>query len=144
MIVTEEERFMRFVSPEPNSGCWLWMGTGDANGYGMFRRTRSRAMSRAHRVAFELFIGPIPATLILDHKCRVRGCVNPDHLEPVTYKENAVRGDTGINSARKTHCPAGHEYNERNTYLDKSGRRHCRPCGYQSLKRRRLKKRAAA
>lgn len=121
--MTEEERFAAFVSPEPNSGCWLWMGCDDGNGYGMFRPFRRR-MVKAHRFSYALHCGPIPADKILDHLCRVRCCVNPKHLEPVSYQENAQRGLTGINSAAKTHCPQGHPYSG----LDNRGKRICRQC----------------
>lgn len=75
---------------EPNSGCWLWAGADNGVGYGKFRG------KYAHRVSYEMRHGSIPTGLHIDHLCRVRCCVNPDHLEPVTNKENAQRGDTGI------------------------------------------------
>lgn len=72
------------------AGCWLWTGTIAPNGYGYFAiKGRSQ---QAHRVAYELLVGPIPDGLDLDHLCRVRACVNPDHLEPVTRSENNRRG----------------------------------------------------
>lgn len=122
------DRFWDKVMPEPNSGCWLWMGALYFNGYGAFgvnRKTR-----RAHRIAYEALRGPIPAGLHLDHKCRVRSCVNPDHLEPVTQAENNRRGVEMVwmVNAKKTHCPRGHPYNEENTIIYKSGSRACREC----------------
>lgn len=83
----------------------------------------------AHRVSYEAFIGPVPDGLILDHLCRVRHCVNPWHLEPVTGTENVLRGvgPTAIN-ARKTHCIHGHPFDDRNTILDGRGYRHCLTC----------------
>lgn len=128
MLVTEIDRFMKFVSPEPNSGCWLWTGTWGTGGYGDFRPTRSKRMERAHRTAYRLLRGPIPEGLQLDHLCRVRCCVNPAHLEPVTSAENIRRGRTGENMRSKTHCPQGHEYSPANTYHDRTGRRHCNEC----------------
>lgn len=77
-------------TPEPNSGCWLWLGYGTANGYGSLRIDGKHVL--AHRAAYELYKGPIPAGLDLDHLCRVRCCVNPDHLEPVTRSVNLRRG----------------------------------------------------
>ena len=86
-------------------------------------------MAGAHRVAYELLIGPIPAGLELDHLCRNRLCVNPAHLEPVTRQTNQHRGASvsGI-SVRATHCPEGHPYDADNTYVRPNGHRVCREC----------------
>ena len=73
--MTAEELFWTKVEPEPNSGCWLWTGYTNRDGYGCFRRDLL-----AHRFAYELYRGAIPAGLTLDHTCRVRSCVNPAHL----------------------------------------------------------------
>ena len=117
--------------PEPNSGCWLWMGDVSPAGYGVLY-LRGVSMGRkqyAHRVAHELFKGPIPKNLEIDHKCRVRCCCNPDHLEAVTRRENLLRGLGGRLKARVTHCPRGHEYSTENTYIEpKGGGKHCREC----------------
>src|SRR5690554_6462185 len=89
--------------------CWLWIGKINNRGYGLFYL--DRRMQAAHRAAYQLLVGPIPDGLDLDHTCRVRRCVNPDHLEPVTHRENLLRGASfaAVNAA-KTHCPHGHEY----------------------------------
>ncbi len=122
-------RFMLQVLPEPNSGCWLWSGTTNF-GYGIFW-LQGKRFCRAHKFAYELFKGPVPAGLELDHLCRTRCCVNPDHLEPVTTRENTLRGNSfaGVN-ARKTHCPQGHPYSEENTYKNPAypNGRYCRQC----------------
>lgn len=108
--------------------CWLWTAA-TRRGYGAFG-VNGRMMG-AHRLAYELMVGPIPVGMQLDHLCRVRHCVRPEHLEPVTAKENIQRGQTGPSRGRqqraKTHCPHGHPYDEENTriYL---GHRHCRAC----------------
>lgn len=103
--------------------CWLWEGA-KSDGYG--HMWVGSGYSVAHRVAYELLVGPIPVGLDLDHLCRVRACVNPEHLEPVTRRENLQRG-YGHN-LRVTHCPRGHEYTAENTRVSKLGQRHCREC----------------
>lgn len=122
-----DDRFWSKVDATGN--CWLWTAGMDDAGYGWFRC--GDKMRRAHRVAYEALVGPVPEGLHLDHLCRVRNCVNPDHLEPVTMGENIRRGVSGaVNGARqqaKTHCPKGHEYDEENTLHYRGGRR-CRKC----------------
>jgi hypothetical protein len=91
-----EERLLSMTSPEPNSGCWLWMGSVGRDGYGVVRTGgRSGKCQGAHRVAYELFKGPILDGMVLDHLCRVRCCINPDHLQAVTLRENIRRGMVG-------------------------------------------------
>jgi hypothetical protein len=117
------ERFMQYVVPEPNSGCWLWLGGHIGNGYGNFYLSGKRLL--AHRVSYELHVGQIPGGLTLDHLCRVRSCVNPRHLEPVTFRENLMRGEGACaKHARKTHCPEGHKYD----VITSRGHRACRLC----------------
>ncbi len=128
--VSARERFERLYIPEPNTGCWIWIGVCEKKGYGHFKFA-GRTL-KAHRVSYEIYKGPIPHGLQIDHLCRVRCCVNPDHLEAVTCWENIRRGDTGKATAevRKalTHCKRGHEYTEANTYRNKRGNRHCKAC----------------
>lgn len=104
-------------------GCWIWQGPVHHTGYGGFGRSRF-----AHRYSYETFIGPIPDGLQLDHLCRNRACVRPDHLEPVTMRDNLLRGQgpSALHS-RKTHCPKGHAYDLLNTRFEGSSR-HCREC----------------
>lgn len=85
------ERFWQKV--EKTSSCWLWRGHVKATGYGQvaFERGPVKKKFLAHRVSYELLVGPVPQGLTLDHLCKVRRCVNPAHLEPVTQKENARR-----------------------------------------------------
>jgi hypothetical protein len=84
------QRFTENYIPVTESGCWLWVGALTSQGYGQMRGMNHR-VTRAHRVAYELFKGPIPEGLYIDHLCRVRCCVNPDHLEAVTQFVNMAR-----------------------------------------------------
>jgi hypothetical protein len=86
----EIERFFAFVSPEPNSGCWLWCGGLQSRGYGFFCLSDA-SMVLAHRYSYELARGPVPDGLEVDHLCRLKACVNPEHLEAVTQSENTLR-----------------------------------------------------
>ena len=108
--------------------CWTWTGYVTNLGYG--RVWANGKASPAHRVVYELLVGPIPADLTIDHLCKNTRCVNPDHLEAVTMRENVIRGTgpSAVNAA-KTHCMYGHPFDEANTYLRRDGRgRQCRAC----------------
>lgn len=120
----------RFI-PEPNSGCFIWTGALNGGGYAMLTQKINgvKRQRRAHRLYYELEKGPIPEGLTLDHLCRVRCCVNPDHLEPVTPVENVMRGESFYaRQARRTHCPQGHPYAGENLFFTKKGERKCRIC----------------
>lgn len=127
-------RFSLAWIPEPNTGCWLWMGSLNHAGYGWFwdgKRNR-----RAHRYSWELVHGDIPTGLYLDHACRVRSCVNPDHLRLVTPKQNSIENSLSItaSNAAKTHCSrCGGEY----TLYQYSGKRNrvCNHCNYLRARR---------
>lgn len=109
------------------SGCWVKKTHTNIGGYTSFKVGDRPKM--AHRHAYEVLIGPIPDGLQLDHLCRNPACVNPNHLEPVTSRENLLRsnGWGGVN-ARKTHCHKGHEFTPENTLIGRDGRRVCRAC----------------
>lgn len=123
-------------------GCWLWTGYIDRDGYGRARVTHL-GEELAHRVVYAFVNGPVPDGLTLDHACRVRRCVNPAHLEPVTRGVNTLRGigPTAVH-ARATHCISGHLFDERNTARIRTrcgtGRR-CRACGRESTRRYQLR-----
>lgn len=108
------------------SGCWEWQGAITSSGYGTW--WVNKRLTPAHRVMYERHKGAIPEGLDLDHLCRNRKCVNPDHLEPVTRQENWRRGIAGQWQTIKTECPKGHPYNARNTRYTKQGWRVCRVC----------------
>ena len=140
-----EERFWLYVSPEPNSGCWLWIGHDNHKGYG--RISVNGRLKQAHRVAYEMHKGAIPVGLHIDHLCKITCCVNPDHLEAVLPAENTRRGKSGEFISQwnraKTHCPAGHQYNRQNTFLNSRGHRCCRLCHRQADQRYRDRQRQA-
>ncbi|HEY2086989.1 MAG TPA: HNH endonuclease signature motif containing protein [Mycobacterium sp.] len=122
--------------PATNDGCWLWLGDKYPGGYGRtvairFSPTRTPL---AHRWAYEQRVGPIPPDLQLDHLCRNRSCVNPEHLEPVTGPENTRRGLHGV---LRTHCPQKHEANEVNTFHRPTGGRRCRRCEADAVRAKR-------
>ena len=109
-----------------DTGCWEWPGWKTNNGYGGV--TINRAHCLVHRIVYEFFLGKIPDGLQVDHLCRNRACANPYHMEIVTTRENVLRGiGLSAQNARKTHCHAGHEFSESNTYHYR-GQRHCRSC----------------
>lgn len=134
-MLTVSERFEASYIPEPNSGCWLWLTSATRHGYGEF--WDGIRVRRAHRWAYEHFIAPVPAELVLDHKCRVPCCVNPAHLEPVTQRVNVLRGMApAAIQAKRTHCIHGHELLGENLYIKPNGARQCVPCRRLTDKKR--------
>lgn len=136
----------RVVLYDP-TGCWIWLGAVTSAGYGNIYLGGGRANPRyetAHRHIYETFIGPVPAGLDLDHLCRIRQCCNPDHLEPVTRRENLRRGGVldalrsiTLQRKQRTVCGRGHELDESNLYLYR-GLRHCRACKHLRYHERKL------
>lgn len=132
------------IIPEPMSGCWLWIGAVRCRGYGGDYGCLAFESKTwlSHRFVYSWFIGDIPDGLVIDHLCRNPGCCNPQHMEPVTRRENNRRGVgwPGKHS-RTTHCPQGHPYVEGNIYWQRSGGRLCRTCTIEHSRRTVLKKR---
>lgn len=123
-----EDRFWTKVDRRGPDECWEWRAYRSADGYGRFNATRHRP-ENAHRIAYRLTVGPIPDGLQLDHLCRNRACVNPQHLEPVTVRDNVLRGvSTAASRARQTHCKRGHELSGANLRIDGRGFRRCNAC----------------
>lgn len=140
----DRARFMSYVTQ--GTGCWLWTGRLGTGGYAYFAmkcadgRWRPR---RAHRVAYELFVGPIPDGLALDHMCEVRHCVNPDHLRPSTWRDNTLRNTSPVAAnARRTECLRGHPLAGDNVQIIRangSTKRRCKACAREARAARRAR-----
>lgn len=133
------QQYWARVDINPETGCWNWAGSTYRKGYGQF--WLHDHWERAHRLAYETLVAPIPDGLVIDHLCRVTNCVNPMHLEPVTGTENLRRG---IQSFRvRTHCLSGlHELNEDNIVDHSDGRKRCRACRLAAARKRYARRRA--
>ena len=119
------------------------MWTGSVNTLGYARLRVGETMVAAQRLAYEALVGPVPKGMVLDHLCRVRHCVNPAHLEPVTQRENALRsGMPNAALSKRTHCTRGHAFDEANTYYRPDGGRRCRKCAVLQVLRSGLRYRA--
>jgi len=132
----DDRRFWSHVDKGSAAPCWVWRASIHKYGYGL--TSMAGATKLAHRVAYEMTKGPIPAGLVLDHLCVNPPCVNPEHLEAVTQRTNVMRGSgPSAANAAKTECPQGHAYDGANTYIDKNSKRSCRRCGQDRAARRR-------
>lgn len=126
-------RFEEKYVVNPENGCWLWAYHVDkVTGYARFRVGDGQSTINAHAFSYALHKGSVPAGLELDHKCRVRSCVNPAHLEAVTHGVNMARGCV----AMRTHCNHGHEFTKENTSMH-HGYRRCKTCHREQEARRR-------
>lgn len=139
MLAAFEENFTRGGEDD----CWIWEGSHGARGYGLFCFKGQRF--RAHRAGWLLYRGPIPDGLVVDHVaergCTNIDCVNPAHLEPVTQRENVLRGrSVAATRARQTHCSEGHEFDNRNTGRH-HGNRRCLRCHRDKERARYARKR---
>lgn len=136
LYLPTQERIEARVEMEPFSGCWIWTGS-----YRIAPQEKRKTLPErrypylyigrkqyvaAHRASYELFVGPIPDGLTIDHLCRTTLCVNPLHLEPVTMRENVLRGTSfAAQNAKKTHCLRGHPYDK---VRSGDGARYCSVC----------------
>lgn len=133
-------RFLALVKEDPTTGCHLWTGALDRDGYGRFNLSNPKRQRHAHRVAYALFVGPVPDGADVEHACHTRDescdgtdcvhrrCVRPDHLEALGHRANVLRGRSfSAREARQTTCYRGHELSGDNLYSN-AGRRYCRAC----------------
>lgn len=129
-----------FSRVEKTESCWLWLGATNS-GYGYINFPRQSRMGAVHAILYRYFVGPVPKGKELDHLCRVRNCVNPAHLEPVSRRENTLRGMApNAISVRTNSCYRGHKFTLENTYFNR-GKRHCQTC--RKVARERWRVRAA-
>lgn len=149
-----KERLLARIVVNPATGCWEWTLRRNNVGYGVISLgSRADGSGLVHRVAWQLWKGPIPEGLTLDHLCHKpeecaggdtcphRRCCNPDHLEPVPMRENTLRGNSvAALNARKTHCKWGHEFTSESTLIRPDGSRQCRICHVAAEIRSRLKR----
>jgi len=135
-----KDRFFDRISPEPNSGCWLWTGATNLNGYGCFSPSQKRNSSvYAHRFSYEMHVGPIAEGMVIDHLCRVRCCVNPAHMEIVTRGENVRRGIAPAHVARRAGtCERGHPLAKDNVIGRQKPR--CKTCHHEWCEQRDVRK----
>lgn len=132
-LPTRAERFWSKV-PERGEGCWLWTGGGSPYGYFW----DGNKHFTAHRYAYTVTVGPIPAGLTIDHLCNTTLCVRPDHLVLATRGENMLRGSAVQASAKarkaRPRCRHGHLRNAKNSYVDSNGYRACRVCKREQMR----------
>jgi HNH endonuclease len=136
------ERLLTLSIPEPNTGCWLWTLGARHWGYGaLVKNGRSHP---AHRLSYEIFVGPIPDGMTIDHLCRVPACVNPDHLEAVTMEVNNLRRRRELFGRPQTHCIYGHPFSGDNVRIAKNGHRTCKKCDARRQRVHQAQKRSQA
>lgn len=137
-----KDRILGNIRVDEN-GCWRWQRYKHVAGYGWMWVGNGKC-DFVHRAAYQIWKGPIPDGLVIDHLCRVRDCCNPDHLEVVTYSENTMRGDTvPVRRKNATHCDRNHRYTPETTHISASGNRRCKICRRASQKIYYRRRRAA-
>ncbi len=136
--------FWKHVDRRAEDECWNWLGTKGRHGYGRLFNKFIRKSIQAHRFSYEALVGTIGDGLVIDHLCRNKSCVNPVHLEPVTQRENTLRGiGPTAQNVLKTHCKRGHALTPGNVRLCHGGTmRQCRQCERDRFAARRIKRRS--
>lgn len=129
MRLSLREKIEHYSIPEPNTGCWLWLGAVMKNGYGIASVKSKNVL--AHRLSYLQFRGVIADDMVIDHLCRVRCCVNPDHLEAVTTAENLRRG---TRQRPQQFCRRGHPMTDNNVLFDSPKVRRCKTCARMRAK----------
>lgn len=131
LMEQDVDRIKSLIGQPDLLGCCPWLGYVGQEGYGWVRiGGRKGPLMTAHRVVYAIYHSPPDPAMTIDHLCRTRHCVNPEHLEQVSNRENILRGESpAAHHARATHCKYGHEFDEANTRVTKNGRRECRACG---------------
>lgn len=148
--MTVEQQVEKYIYREPNSGCWIWTASLCADGYGKARNSSFPSETLAHRLSWLYYKGSLPRFMEIDHKCRVRCCVNPSHMEVVSHAVNVLRGIRSPErhrNGRKTHCKRGHELSGENLYIDRytaKTTRQCRTCRALRQAARRAKANSSA
>lgn len=129
-FLENKERFFKYIAVNSKNGCWVWTGS-LTKGYEsfVFCINKKAKTFRAHRVSYSIFKSTDIHGLVIDHICRNRSCVNPDHLRAVSTRENVLENSEGVaaTNSKKTHCPKGHEYDQKNTVIY-NGKRYCNSC----------------
>lgn len=136
-----DEDYIRRKSVRNKKGCLRWTGKLSYNGYPLLPKVMAKRAGThmVYRYLYELVVAPIPEGLTLDHLCKTRECVEPTHMEPVTMRENVLRGDTIVReNTKKTMCPQGHPYDTVNI----NGDRGCKRCKAEHTRRYRERRKA--
>jgi hypothetical protein len=129
------ERFQEKHAVDLDTGCWVWVASAKTRGYGAVTVSHEHGTMLAHRLSYLIHVGRIPDGMELDHLCRNRACVNPEHLEPVTTAENGRRARPF--RQKPTHCPQGHAYAEHGRLYPSGQSYICLPCKAEYTRRRR-------
>ena len=143
-MMTHDARLQRFWEKvEKGDGCWLWRGARNSKGYGSFRAASGPV--GAHRFAYEATVGLIPPGMTIDHRCGNPSCVNPDHLRPLSMRDNNLASNGyGGRAAKSNCCIYGHALTPENVWVQaKTGHRYCRECLRRRARERSARQRAA-